>query len=157
MTAAACAGMRMGNCLARRQSLDLAVPMLWRAVLLCTVLSPDMLCRAVLRVQGDKRFAEVMGLMGADVQWSPYSITITGPKAAGKPLKGIDHDCNDIPDAAMTLAVAALFAAVRGLSRLCWRGCGAWILSAGQHHALNCLVVCTLFHAVLCLVGYTTW
>ena len=32
---------------------------------------------------------------------------------AGPPrdqLKGIDHDCNDIPDAAMTLAVAALFA-----------------------------------------------
>ena len=25
-------------------------------------------------------------------------------------LTGIDHDCNDIPDAAMTLAVAALFA-----------------------------------------------
>ena len=25
-------------------------------------------------------------------------------------LRGIDHDCNDIPDAAMTLAVAALFA-----------------------------------------------
>ena len=25
-------------------------------------------------------------------------------------LQGIDHDCNDIPDAAMTLAVAALFA-----------------------------------------------
>ena len=33
--------------------------------------------------------------------------------AAGPPrdqLRGIDHDCNDIPDAAMTLAVAALFA-----------------------------------------------
>lgn len=33
---------------------------------------------------------------------------------AGPPkgqLKAIDHDCNDIPDAAMTLAVAALFAA----------------------------------------------
>ena len=32
---------------------------------------------------------------------------------AGPPkgnLLGIDHDCNDIPDAAMTLAVAALFA-----------------------------------------------
>ncbi len=32
---------------------------------------------------------------------------------AGPPrgnLQGIDHDCNDIPDAAMTLAVAALFA-----------------------------------------------
>ena len=25
-------------------------------------------------------------------------------------LRGVDHDCNDIPDAAMTLAVAALFA-----------------------------------------------
>jgi len=58
--------------------------------------------------------------MGADVKWSPYSITITGPKAAGKPLKGIDHDCNDIPDAAMTLAVAALFAEV-GLE-----GCRHW-------------------------------
>ena len=61
-------------------------------------------------LQGDKRFAEVMGLMGAKVEWAPYSITITGPKSVGQQLKGIDHDCNDIPDAAMTLAVAALFA-----------------------------------------------
>ena len=29
-------------------------------------------------LQGDVRFAEVMGLMGAEVQWQPYSITITG-------------------------------------------------------------------------------
>ena len=32
---------------------------------------------------------------------------------AGPPrgqLKAVDHNCNDIPDAAMTLAVAALFA-----------------------------------------------
>ncbi len=29
-------------------------------------------------LQGDVRFAEVMGLMGAQVQWHPYSITITG-------------------------------------------------------------------------------
>ena len=29
-------------------------------------------------LQGDVRFAEVMGLMGATVQWAPYSITITG-------------------------------------------------------------------------------
>jgi len=61
-------------------------------------------------LQGDVRFAEVMGLLGAEVQWAPYAITITGPAAKGQPLKGIDHDCNDIPDAAMTLAVAALFA-----------------------------------------------
>jgi hypothetical protein len=29
-------------------------------------------------LQGDVRFADVMGLMGARVEWSPYSITITG-------------------------------------------------------------------------------
>ena len=29
-------------------------------------------------LQGDVRFAEVMGLMGAKVEWAPYSITITG-------------------------------------------------------------------------------
>lgn len=29
-------------------------------------------------LQGDVRFAEVMGLMGAKVEWKPYSITITG-------------------------------------------------------------------------------
>lgn len=59
-------------------------------------------------LQGDVRFAEVMGLMGAEVEWSPYSIKITGPPRGQ--LKAIDHNCNDIPDAAMTLAVAALFA-----------------------------------------------
>lgn len=59
-------------------------------------------------LQGDVRFAEVMGLMGAKVEWAPYSITITGPSR--EELQGIDHDCNDIPDAAMTLAVVAMFA-----------------------------------------------
>lgn len=29
-------------------------------------------------LQGDVRFAEVMGLMGAKVEWAPYAITITG-------------------------------------------------------------------------------
>jgi len=37
-------------------------------------------------LQGDVRFAEVMGLMGANVQWSPYSITITGPRTFLLPL-----------------------------------------------------------------------
>lgn len=59
-------------------------------------------------LQGDVRFAEVMGLMGAKVEWKPYSITITGPPRGQ--LKAVDHNCNDIPDAAMTLAVAALLA-----------------------------------------------
>ena len=61
-------------------------------------------------LQGDVRFAEVMELMGARVTWEPYSITITGPGAFGEPIKAVDHNCNDIPDAAMTLAVVALFA-----------------------------------------------
>lgn len=59
-------------------------------------------------LQGDVRFAEVMGLMGAQVEWAPYSIKITGPPR--DQLKGIDHNCNDIPDAAMTAAVVALYA-----------------------------------------------
>jgi 3-phosphoshikimate 1-carboxyvinyltransferase len=72
-------------------------------------------------LQGDVRFAEVMGLMGATVEWAPYSITVTGPPRGQ--LRGIDHNCVDIPDAAMTLAVAALFAegptAIRGVYN--WR------------------------------------
>jgi 3-phosphoshikimate 1-carboxyvinyltransferase len=59
-------------------------------------------------LQGDVRFAKVMELMGAKVEWSSYSIKITGPPRGQ--LKSVDHNCNDIPDAAMTLAVAALFA-----------------------------------------------
>lgn len=100
----------------------------------------------MLCLQGDKRFAEVMGLMGAKVEWSPYSITITGPKAFGQPLKGIDHDCNDIPDAAMTLAVAALFAEVRELACEHARACCGWEareVSRSVHSALFVCVLCT--------------
>lgn len=53
------------------------------------------------------RFAEVMRLMGARVEYEPNAITLTGPEL---PLKSFDHNCNDIPDAAMTAAVAALLA-----------------------------------------------
>lgn len=59
-------------------------------------------------LQGDVRFAEVMGKMGAKVEWEPNAVTVTGPSR--DQLKAIDENCNDIPDAAMTLAVAALFA-----------------------------------------------
>lgn len=59
-------------------------------------------------LQGDVRFAEVMGQMGATVEWAPYAITLTGPPRGQ--LKAVDVNCNDIPDAAMTLAVAALLA-----------------------------------------------
>ena len=59
-------------------------------------------------VQGDVAFANVMEQMGATVTWAPESITVT--RDPSTKLKGVDVDCGKIPDAAMTLAVAALFA-----------------------------------------------
>ena len=58
-----------------------------------------------LSVQGDKHFADVLEKMGAEVIWHDESITIKG-----KPLTAVDMDMNHIPDAAMTIATAALFA-----------------------------------------------
>jgi 3-phosphoshikimate 1-carboxyvinyltransferase len=59
-------------------------------------------------VQGDVAFADVMEQMGAKVTWAAESITVT--RDPDVQLKGVDVDCGKIPDAAMTLAVAALFA-----------------------------------------------
>ncbi len=59
-------------------------------------------------VQGDVRFAEALEKMGARIAMGPNSMEASAP-VRGK-LKAIDLDCNHIPDAAMTLAVAALFA-----------------------------------------------
>ncbi|MBF0286429.1 MAG: 3-phosphoshikimate 1-carboxyvinyltransferase [SAR324 cluster bacterium] len=56
-------------------------------------------------VQGDTQFARVLEKMGAHVEYLPHSIQLTGHT-----LRGIDVDMNDMPDAAMTLAVVALFA-----------------------------------------------
>ncbi len=56
-------------------------------------------------LQGDSKFAEVLEQMGAEPQWQPHSVTVRG-----NTLKGVDLDMNRMPDAAMTLAVAALFA-----------------------------------------------
>ncbi|MDQ1314799.1 MAG: 3-phosphoshikimate 1-carboxyvinyltransferase [Pseudomonadota bacterium] len=59
-------------------------------------------------VQGDVRFADALALMGARITMGPNWIEARAP-ASGQ-LNAIDLDCNHIPDAAMTLAVAALFA-----------------------------------------------
>lgn len=59
-------------------------------------------------IQGDVRFAETLGLMGATVTTGDDWIEATAP-TAGK-LKAIDVDLNHIPDAAMTIAICALFA-----------------------------------------------
>ena len=59
-------------------------------------------------VQGDVKFADVLEKMGCDVEWGPDSITVS--RDPNVPLKGGDFDCGDIPDAAMTISVLALFA-----------------------------------------------
>ncbi len=59
-------------------------------------------------VQGDVRFADALAKMGAQIDMGPNWIEAQAPRHGR--LKAIDLDCNHIPDAAMTLAVAALFA-----------------------------------------------
>ena len=59
-------------------------------------------------VQGDVRFADALAQMGAQIDMGPNWIEASAPRSGR--LKAIDIDCNAIPDAAMTLAVAALFA-----------------------------------------------
>jgi len=59
-------------------------------------------------VQGDARFARVLAKMGAEVEYGPNSITVS--KKEGVKLQGIDEDCGDIPDVAMTLAIVGIFA-----------------------------------------------
>ncbi|WP_153108996.1 bifunctional 3-phosphoshikimate 1-carboxyvinyltransferase/cytidylate kinase [Propionivibrio limicola] len=59
-------------------------------------------------IQGDVRFAEALALMGARVEMGPNWIEASAPVSGA--LKGVELDCNHIPDAAMTLATAALFA-----------------------------------------------
>ncbi|MFO1246228.1 MAG: bifunctional 3-phosphoshikimate 1-carboxyvinyltransferase/cytidylate kinase [Ramlibacter sp.] len=58
-------------------------------------------------IQGDIRFVEAAEAMGARVASGPNWLHIT---RGAWPLKAIDLDCNHIPDAAMTLAVMALYA-----------------------------------------------
>jgi 3-phosphoshikimate 1-carboxyvinyltransferase len=69
-------------------------------------------------IQGDVRFADALEQMGASVtrgdQWLEAG--------ASGALRGVDLDCVAIPDAAMTLAIVALFAS--GPTTL--RGIGSW-------------------------------
>ena len=60
-------------------------------------------------IQGDVRFIEALEEMGAKAT-SQDDNYIEVKASADKKLKAIDLDCNHIPDAAMTLAVVALFA-----------------------------------------------
>jgi 3-phosphoshikimate 1-carboxyvinyltransferase len=58
-------------------------------------------------IQGDIRFMEAAQAMGARIDSGPNWLHI---QRGAWPLKAIDLDCNHIPDAAMTLAVMALYA-----------------------------------------------
>jgi 3-phosphoshikimate 1-carboxyvinyltransferase len=69
-------------------------------------------------IQGDVRFADTLRAMGATVDSGPDWIEVRGKR----PLRAIDADFNRMPDAAMTAAVAALFA--DGPSML--RNIGSW-------------------------------
>jgi 3-phosphoshikimate 1-carboxyvinyltransferase len=58
-------------------------------------------------IQGDIRFIEAAAMMGAHIDSGPNHLEI---RRGHWPLKAIDLDCNHIPDAAMTLAVMAMYA-----------------------------------------------
>jgi 3-phosphoshikimate 1-carboxyvinyltransferase len=57
-------------------------------------------------IQGDVAFADVLAGMGADIRFEDHAIEAR----RGKVLAGGTIDCTAIPDAAMTLAMVALFA-----------------------------------------------
>ncbi len=74
-------------------------------------------------IQGDIRFIDAARAMGAHIVSGPNWLEVSGPShAAGSGLRAIDLDCNHIPDAAMTLAVMALYAS--GTSTL--RNIASW-------------------------------
>lgn len=56
-------------------------------------------------IQGDVKFAEALEKMGAEIEWGDDFVI-----ARRGELHAIDMDFNHIPDAAMTIATAALFA-----------------------------------------------
>ncbi len=70
-------------------------------------------------IQGDIKFADEVEKMGAKIEYGENHIIA---KAASGKLKAINLDCNHIPDAAMTLAILALFA--EGTSTL--RNIASW-------------------------------
>ena len=55
-------------------------------------------------IQGDARFAALLGKMGAEVRGGPGWLEVSGPLT-----RAVEADLNDMPDMVPTLAVAALF------------------------------------------------
>ena len=62
-------------------------------------------------IQGDIRFIDAARMMGAQIDSGANWLQVSrAPELQGGALRAIDLDCNHIPDAAMTLAVMALYA-----------------------------------------------
>lgn len=59
-------------------------------------------------IQGDIKFADALAMMGGIVEYGENHVSAIKPDTPT--LQAIDLDCNHIPDAAMTLAILALFA-----------------------------------------------
>jgi 3-phosphoshikimate 1-carboxyvinyltransferase len=73
-------------------------------------------------IQGDVQFADALVRMGANVMIGDDWIEVRGVESDDGRLQPLDMDFNLIPDAAMTIAVAALFAS--GMTTL--RNIGSW-------------------------------
>lgn len=58
-------------------------------------------------IQGDIQFAEALEQLGVQIEYGDNWVQASFPK--GRKLKAFDRDFNHIPDAAMTLAIVALF------------------------------------------------
>jgi len=81
-------------------------------------------------IQGDLNFLKVINKMGAKIEYLENSVKVTQQDN----LKGLDIDCNEIPDAAMTLAVMAIFA--KGKTIL--RNIGSWrVKETDRIHAME--------------------
>ena len=63
-------------------------------------------------IQGDLKFLDVLSAMGANIDYLENSIKVS----SNQPLRGMTINCKEIPDAAMTLAVLAMFA--NGITKL---------------------------------------
>src|SRR5690606_19423414 len=62
-------------------------------------------------IQGDIAFADALQEMGAQANWEPDALQVSGGRVAqGESLRAFDRDFNLIPDAAMTAAALALYA-----------------------------------------------
>jgi 3-phosphoshikimate 1-carboxyvinyltransferase len=57
-------------------------------------------------IQGDLKFLNIISKMGAEIEYKSDSIQVS--RASN--IKGLEIDCIEIPDAAMTLAIMAVFA-----------------------------------------------